>query len=362
MTAPASLRALPFLRIPIVQAPMASATTPQLVAAVSNAGGLGSLPGGYDEPQLIRERIAQVRALTDRPFAVNLFVDTAAAAPASDDVLRRAHERLRRYRDELGIPHPDEPARSPLTFAQQFAVVLETRPAVFSFTFGIPDADVLRACRDAGIFTIGTANTVAEAVAVERAGIGAVCVQGYEAGGHHGNFLAPFGDSLIGTVALVSQAVDAVTIPLLAAGGIGDGRAVAAVLALGATAAQVGSAFLLSDESAVPPPYRRVLQSDAAHRTTLTRVFSGRHARGVRNQFVDEMTGADEIAPYPQQHYLTRDIRSAATAQGRPEYLSLWTGQAVALAKPLPAAEIVARLLAEARAAAASAAAALGAG
>ncbi|MDB5069880.1 MAG: Enoyl-[acyl-carrier-protein] reductase [Candidatus Eremiobacteraeota bacterium] len=353
------MRSLPFLNVPIVQAPMSAATTPQLVAAVSNAGGLGSLPGGYDEPQTIRERIAQTRALTDRPFAVNLFVDTAYDAPASDDALLRAHERLRPYRDELGIPHPAEPARSGLAFAQQFAVVLEARPAVFSFTFGIPDADALRACRDAKIFTIGTAKTVDEAIAIERAGIDAVCMQGYEAGGHHGSFLAPLDDSLIGTVALVSQAVDAVSIPVLAAGGIGDGRAVAAVLALGATAAQVGSAFLLSDESAVPPPYRRVLASDAVRRTTLTRVFSGKHARGVRNRFINEMTDAEDIAPYPQQHWLTRDIRTAATAQDRPEFLSLWTGQAVALAEPLPAAEIVARLMAGARTAAAHAVEAL---
>ncbi|MEA2718786.1 MAG: nitronate monooxygenase [Candidatus Eremiobacteraeota bacterium] len=356
------MRPMPFLEVPIVQAPMAGATTPQLVAAVSNAGGLGSLPVGYDDPGVIKEKIAQVRALTERPFAVNLFVDTAATAPASDDALLRAHERLRQYRDELGIPHPAEPARSTLTFAKQFAAVLEARPAVFSFTFGIPDADALRACRDANVYTIGTAKTVDEAVAVERAGVDAVCMQGYEAGGHHGNFLAPLEDSLIGTVALVSQAVDAVSIPVLAAGGIGDGRAIAAVLTLGATAAQVGSAFMLSDESAVPPPYRRMLASDAVRRTTLTHVFSGRHARGVRNRFIDEMTGADDIAPYPQQHWLTRDIRAAAAAQDRPEYLSLWTGQAVALAKPLPAAEIVARLLADARAAAARTVAALGAG
>lgn len=356
------MRSLPFLDVPIVQAPMAGATTPRLVAAVSNAGGLGSLPCGYDEPQAMRERIAQVRALTDRPFAVNLFVDTAYAAPASDDALRRAHERLRRYRDELGIPQPAEPARSALAFAQQFAVVLEARPAVFSFTFGIPDAEALRACRAANIFTVGTAKTVDEAVAIESAGIDAVCMQGYEAGGHHGNFLAPLDDSLIGTVALVSQAVDAVSIPVLAAGGIGDGRAVAAVLALGATAAQVGSAFLLSDESAVPPPYRSVLASDAVRRTTLTHVFSGKHARGVRNRFIDEMTAEADIAPYPQQHWLTRDIRAAATAQDRPEFLSLWTGQAVALAEPLPAAEIVARLVAGARTAAARAVEELGAG
>jgi nitronate monooxygenase len=351
------MRAIPFLDVPIVQAPMSGATTPRLVAAVSNAGGLGSLPVGYETPEAIHALIAQVRALTARPFAVNLFVDTSSPVSAGD--LARAHERLRAYRDALGIPHPAQPPVSALSFDEQFAAVLEERPAVFSFTFGIPPASALDACRSAGIFTIGTADTADEAVALERAGVDAVCVQGYEAGGHHGPFLASIEDSSIGTLALVPLAVDAVSIPVLAAGGIGDGRAVAAVLALGAVAAQVGSAFLLSDESGASPVYRRVLASDAVKRTTLTHVFSGRHARGVRNRFIDEMSGAAEIAGYPQQHWLTRDIRSAATAQERSEFVSMWTGQAVGLAKPLPASEIVAALVAEARAAASVAASAL---
>jgi nitronate monooxygenase len=337
------------LAVPIVQAPMAGATTPRLVAAVSNAGGLGSLPGGYNEPVKIREQIAQVRALTERPFAVNLFVGEYAPPPA--DVLRRAHERLRRYRDELGIPHPAAPPVSAPSFRAQFEIVAEACPAAFSFTFGIPPSDALARCRELGIFTIGTAKTVAEAVTLERAGVDAVCVQGYEAGGHHGAFLAPLEESLIGTLALVPQVVDAVSVPVLAAGGIGDGRAVAAVLALGAHVAQVGSAFLLSDESSLSPAARRMLASEGARRTTLTTVFSGKHARGVINRFIEEMTGAAEIAPYPYQNGLTRDVRDAATTQERPELLSLWSGQAVGLAKPLPAAEIVANLMREARAA-----------
>jgi nitronate monooxygenase len=347
------MRTMPFLDLPIVAAPMAGATTPRLVAAVSNAGGLGSLPVGYETPAAIHALIAQVRGLTARPFAVNLFVGTSVAVTAAE--LERAHERLRPYRAALGIPHPAQPPANALNFDEQFAAVLQARPAVFSFTFGIPEPWVLDACRSAGIFTIGTAKTADEAVALERVGVDAVCVQGYEAGGHHGSFLAPIEDSSIGTLALVPLAVDAVSIPVLAAGGIGDGRAVAAVLALGATAAQVGSALLLCEESGASPVYRRVLASDAVKRTTLTRVFSGRHARGVRNRFIDEMSGAAEIAPYPHQHWLTRDVRSAATAQGRPEYLSMWAGQAVALAKPLPAAAIVAALVADARAAAAAA-------
>ena len=336
----------PFADVPIVQAPMAGATTPRLVAAVSNAGGLGSLPLGWTEPAKIPALIAEVRSLTERPFAVNLFVDTSS--PAGDDVLQRAHDGLRRFRDELGIPHAPVAPRVKISFEEQFEAVFAARPAVFSFTFGIPGGGVLERCRAAGIFTIGTANTVDEAIALQRAGAHAVCAQGFEAGGHHGPFIQPVEDSDVGTLALVPQVVDAVSVPVLAAGGIGDGRGVAAVLALGASAAQVGSAFLLADESAVPPASRRVLASDANRRTTLTTVFSGRTARAVRNRFIDEMRGL-EIAPYPYQNGLTIDIRNAAVAQERREYLSLFTGQAVALAKPEPAAAIVARLLAEAR-------------
>jgi nitronate monooxygenase len=336
----------PFVDVPIVQAPMAGATTPRLVAAVSNAGGLGSLPLGWTEPAKIPALIAEVRALTERPFAVNLFVDTSS--PVEDAVLQRSHDQLRRFRDELGIPHAPVAPRAKISFEEQFEAVFAARPAVFSFTFGIPGDGVLERCRAAGIYTIGTANTVDEAIALERAGVDAVCAQGFEAGGHHGPFIAPVEDSDIGTLALVPQVVDAVSVPVLAAGGVTDGRGVAAVLALGAAAAAVGSAFLLADESSVPPASRRVLASDANRRTTLTAVFSGRTARGIRNRFIDEMRGA-EIAPYPYQNALTSDIRNAATAQERPEYLSLWTGQAVALARSEPAAAIVERLVAEAR-------------
>jgi nitronate monooxygenase len=352
------MNTLQALDVAIVQAPMAGATTPQMVAAVSNAGALGSLPAGYATPETFREQIAQVRALTDRPFAVNAFV--GEYTPPPDDMMRAAHERLRRYRDELAIPHPDAPPVAATSFRAQFEVVVDTRPAVFSFTFGIPPGDALEQCRALGIFTIGTAKTVAEAVALERAGVDAVCAQGFEAGGHHGNFLEPLEESLIGTLALVPQIVDAVSIPVLAAGGIGDGRGVAAVLALGAVAAQVGSAFLLSEESSLPPASRRIIASEAARRTTLTNVFSGKHARGVVNRFIDEMTGAGEIAPYPYQNGLTTDIRAAANAQGRPELVNLWAGQAARLAKPLPAAEIVANLVRDARAATEAARAALG--
>lgn len=341
------MRALSFLEVPIVQAPMASATTPELVAAVSGAGGLGSLALGYTEPAQIAPLVARVRALTARPFALNLFVD--ARTPVTADVLQRAHDRLRPFRAELGIPHAPVPAVALIDYEAQVEAVLAARPAVFSFTFGVPEPAVFERCRAAGIVTIGTANTVDEAVALERAGADAVCAQGFEAGGHHGSFGQPVEFSQIGTLALVPQVVDAVGLPVVAAGGIGDGRGIAAALALGAAAAQVGSAFLRADESGIPAAFRAVLESPAARRTSITTAFSGRTARGVHNAFMDALAEVEDVAPYPYQHWLTRDIRTAAAQQGRPEYLSLWAGQAVGLARPLPAAAIVAELVREAR-------------
>ncbi len=351
------MQALSFLEVPIVQAPMAGASTPELVAAVSNAGGLGSLALGFTEPAQIAPLVARVRALTARPFALNLFVDTSQ--PVTAEVLQRAHDRLRPFREELGLPHPPAPAVALLDARAQYEAVLAERPAVFSFTFGVPPADVLERCRAAGIVTIGTANTVAEAVALERAGVDVVCAQGFEAGGHHGSFGQPVEFSQIGTLALVPQVVDAVGVPVLAAGGIGDGRGVAAVLALGAAAAQVGSAFLRADEAGTADVVRAVLGSPAARRTSITTVFSGRTARGVHNAFMDALAAVGDVAPYPYQHWLTRDIRTAAAQQGRTEYVSMWAGQAVGLGRALPAAAIVAELLGEAERAARSADASL---
>jgi len=349
------MHSLPFLELPLIAAPMAGgASTVELAAAVSNAGGLGSLAAAYLQPEAIRRQSAQLRLQTQRPFAINLFIDTPEPAPG--DLLRRAHERLRVFRDELGIPHPPDPPIAVLDYRLQFEAILTERPAVFSFTFGIPDAGVLTRCRTAGIFTIGTANTVAEGVALQAAGVDAVCAQGFEAGGHHGAFIAEPDDSIVGTLALVPQLVDALDVPVIAAGGIGDGRGIAAVLALGARAAQVGSAFLLADESGIPSAYRRALLSERSATTRLTNAFSGRYARGVRNRFIDEMTGSSDLAPFPYQNTLTRDIRAAAAAQDRDEFLSLWAGQAVGLARALPAAEIVAALMRDANTAAQAAA------
>lgn len=344
---------LPFLDLPIVLAPMGGSATVELVAAVSNAGGFGILPCAYLTAEQIHAQTAALRAATSRPFGLNLFVE-APPYEADAKILAHVHERLRPYREELRIPHPERPAVPPDRYRDQLEAVLRAKPAVFTFTFGMLDAESMRRFSEAGIFTMGTATTVDEALALKDAGVDGIFVQGAEAGAHRGTFLAPVEDSLVGTLALVPQVVDATGLPVIAAGGIGDGRGVAAVLALGAEAAALGTTFLLADESAIAPAHRAVLVSDAARRTVLTRAFSGRTARGVANRVIDELADPADIAPYPFQNAMTRDIRTAATEQGRAEFLSLWAGQAVSLAKARPAAQIVADLMREARAAAQS--------
>lgn len=338
---------LPLSEYPIVLAPLGGAATVELVAAVCNAGGFGILPCAYLSAEEIAAHVAALRGATSRPFGLNLFVETPPYE-ADANVLAHAHDRLRGYREELGIPHPAQPQRPPDRYGAQIDAVLAARPAVFSFTFGIPDAATLERFHDAGILTLGTATTVAEARALAEAGVGAIMAQGYEAGAHRGTFLAPVDESLIGTLALVPQVVDATGLPVIAAGGIGDGRGVAAVLALGASAAALGTAFLLADESGIASAYRAALQSDAVRHTVLTRAFSGRTARGIPNRPIRELRDPDDLAPYPFQNAMTRDIRTAAAQRGRSEFLSLWAGQAASLAKAQPAAEIVAELMREA--------------
>jgi nitronate monooxygenase len=351
---------LPFLDLPIVLAPLGGAATVQLVAAVSNARGFGVLPCAYLTPAQIAAQTTALRAATPRPFGLNLFVESPPYA-ADQGVLAHAHDRLRAYRDELGIPHPPEPASPPGHYHEQIEAVLDAKPAVFTFTFGIPDAATLDRFRAAGIFTMGTATTVAEALALKAAGVDGVFAQGYEAGAHRGTFLAPVEESLVGTLALVPQVVDATGLPVFASGGIGDGRGVAAVLALGAVAAALGTSFLLADESGIAQAYRDVLASERVAHTVLTRAFSGRTARGVPNRVIDELGDPANIAPYPFQNAMTRDVRTAAAQQGRAEFLSLWAGQAARLATAKPAAEIVADLMRDAGATARAASASLSA-
>jgi nitronate monooxygenase len=334
------------LRFPIVQAPMAGgADTPALAAAVSGAGGLGSLGCGYLTAEKIEALAAEVRARTDRPFALNLFVradepvDAAAAArvsPALDDVRR-----------ELGLAPPPPPSPPGDAYPAQLAAVIRARPAVFSFTFGAPSRADLDAARTAGIYTVGTATTLAEAEALERLGVDAICAQGAEAGGHRGTFIGRFEDALVGTMALVRQIVRRVRVPVLAAGGIMDGAGIRAALALGAVGAQLGTAFLDCPEAGTVTAHRRALSAEAARVTSITRAFSGRPARGIRNRFV-ELFERVEPAGFPQQQQMTADIRAAAAKAERVDLMQMWAGQAASLIRPMPAADLVETLAVEA--------------
>jgi nitronate monooxygenase len=315
-------------------------STVRLAAAVSNAGALGSLAGGYLSPDQLRSEIRDMRAATSQPYAVNLFVVSDVAA--DDTVVERALTVLEPYRVELGLPPRPAPLGPPWSqrFEDQFAVVLEERVPVFSFAFGALDPRLVDELHDRGTAVIGTATNVAEAEQLAGSGVDLVCAQGSEAGGHHGSWLAPGERSTIGTMALVPQVCDAVSKPVIAAGGIMDGRGVAAALCLGAGAAQMGTAFLLCDEAGTATPHRTAVAKVAETGVYLTSTVTGRLARGVRNRLMEDLAGVD-VPLYPVMNWLTSELRRAAAAQDRADLMSLWCGQAAPLAKPQPAAAVV---------------------
>ena len=331
---------------PVVQAPMAGgATTPELVAAVSNAGALGSLAGAMLSPPAIIENVKRIRELTNRPFNVNLFVLDAPDPTESD--LKSAQARLAPYRAALGLSPAAAPAKWCEDARAQIAALLELAPPVVSFTFGLLDEKTVRQLQRAGSLVIGTATTVAEAKAWEAVGADFICAQGAEAGAHRGTFLGDFEQSCIGLMALIPQVSRAVKTPVIAAGGIMDGRGIAAALILGAQAAQLGTAFLCCPESGIHASWKRRIQQARDDSTRLTRVFSGKYARGIVNEFMEQLRPFErEIPPYPIQNALTSEIRQTAARNDRMEFLSLWAGQGAPMARPLPAAELV-RTLAE---------------
>lgn len=337
---------------PIIQAPMAGGpTTPALVTAVCEAGGMGFLAGAYTSAARIGELAAEVRQRTARPFGINLFAPLPVADPPAH--AEHAVACLRPYHDALGLPPPALPAPQPDPFPELFAAALDCGAAVFSFTFGIPPAEALEAARARGMLILGTATTVDEARALVKAGVDAVVAQGSEAGGHRGTFQHDFESSMVGTMALVPQVVDAVPVPVVASGGIMDGRGVAAALALGAAAVQMGTAFLACDEAGVSAEYKAALFAARESDTRVTRAFSGRPARGIVNRFMDDVDrceAADAVLPYPLQNALTRPLRTAAAQHKRPEFLSLWAGQGVGLAQRQSAAQLVDHLAREAEA------------
>ena len=330
---------------PIILAPMAgSGGTPELVAAVSNVGGLGSWGGAYSSPQQILDSAKQIRALTGKPFALNLFAGGYDTQRQVDPVPMLAV--VARVHESLGLAPPVLPPMPQNPFDDQLAAVIEARPAVFSFTFGIPGADALERLRKAGIRTGGTATTVEEGKKLEAAGVNFVVAQGEEAGAHRGSFLSSFEQSMVPMRELTRGLLKAVSVPVIASGGIMDGSEIAEMLDAGAVAAQLGTAFLLCPECGAPAPYKQALMDACGDSTEITRAYSGRPARGLRNKFVD-MADDVPILPFRQQNDLTRPMRNEAGKQGTADYISLWAGRGVARARPMPAAELVRVLVAE---------------
>ena len=334
---------------PLIQAPMSGSTPPALVAAVSNAGALGSLGAGYLEPSAIIEQAAQIRALGDRPYAIALFV-LPDEFDADMDAVAKAREQLDALMASEGLDvRTSLPARWAPRFSDQFAALCEARPAVAMLAFGVISPAQRRELRRRDIYLIGTATTVAEARAWADAGADAVCVQGAEAGGHRGTFLHREEDAMIGLFALLPLAARALQIPVIAAGGIMDGRGLLAAEVLGASASQLGTAFLTCPECSAAEAWKRDMPHVEDHQVTTIRGFSGRAARGLRNRFVEAMPEPPQGLPYPVMNALTAPLRRAAAAAGRGDLLSEWCGQAASMVRPQPAAELVARLMHEYR-------------
>jgi len=335
------------LKHPIIQAPMAGGgDTPGLVAAVCEAGGLGCIGAAYSTPDQIYALAQEVRRRTSAPFGINLFATLEVPELPADPGPSLA--RVAPFYAELGLPPPSLPPMKS-QFADQLAAVLETGAAVFSFTFGMLPATAIDAIKGRGMFVMGTATTVDEALDLQRAGVDAVIAQGSEAGGHRGTFRGEFEAGLVGTMALVPQTADAISLPVVASGGIMDGRGVAAALALGAQAVQLGTAFLTCEEAGVPDAYKQAILCAHENDTRLTSAFSGRPARGIVNRFM--AAGRDApILPFPYQNALTRPLRAEAARRGDASLLSLWAGQGVRLARRARAGDLVRALAEEAEA------------
>ncbi len=340
------------IELPIIQAPMAGASTPEMAIAVSEAGGLGSLPCAQYDLAQARAAIAQVRAKTSRPYNFNVFCHkTPAPDPARGQAWRK---RLAPYYRELGLD-PEMPVtgggRTPFD-AEFCALVEELKPPVVSFHFGLPEPALFRRVKATGAKIVASATTVAEARWLELQGCDAIIAMGFEAGGHRGNFLTDDPSDVsgqVGTFALVPQVVDAVKVPVIAAGAIADARGIVAAFALGAAAVQIGTAYLLSPEAKIPDFHREALRSVTDDGTAVTNVFTGRPARGIVNRLMREMGPIAKDAPaFPLVGGTIAPLRRETEPKGVPDFTNLWAGQAAAFALELPAGEITRKLAAEA--------------
>jgi nitronate monooxygenase len=343
-----TLQSLLGVELPIIQAPMAGVQGSALAVAVSNAGGLGSLPCAMLSPDAVRNELAAILAQTDRPFNVNFFCHTAPSPIAEREAAWRSA--LARYYAEFGLQTGDIAqgvGRAP--FDSEVAdAVEEFSPPVVSFHFGLPSPELLARVRGWGSKVLCSATTVEEARWLEARGVDAIIAQGSEAGGHRGMFLSEDVSTQVGTFALVPQIVKAVKTPVIAAGGIADARGVAAAMALGAAGVQVGTAYLLCPEVSASPLYRAALKSEAARHTALTNVFTGRLARAIVNRFVREVGPISAAAPaFPLAVAAVAPIRAHAEKMGSGEFSPLWSGQNASGCKEIPAAQLTRELAAD---------------
>jgi nitronate monooxygenase len=333
--------------LPIILGPFGGLSSVSLTATVSEAGGLGSFGlYGYG-PERIRETARALDQATARPYALNLWLPLEREDPAEPDD-RQFEEFVRvlqPYFDAVGLEPPARPAAYLPDVDEQIEAAIEAGPAAISFVFGVPSEAVIEAAHSRGITVIGTATTVAEAVALERGGVDAIVASGMEAGGHKVSFLDEPERSLVGTFSLVPQVSDAVGVPIIAAGGVADGRGVAAALTLGAEAVQIGSAFLATRQSAASSEYRAALRGPEAGHTVLTRALSGRLARGLPNRVIRDLTDPERHAPFPVQNWLTGHFRAKAAELGITELMSLWAGQSAPLIKDDDAGHLVRSLV-----------------
>lgn len=323
---------------PIVQGPFGGGlSSVQLTSTVSNAGGLGSFGGQPFSAKEIIETCNEIRKLTNKPFNINLWVNDRDAnlATFDDDDYNKLTQLFKPYFNEIGLAIPEKPTDLGAKFEEQIEAIYEVKPAIFSFVYGIPSPDILENCRRFGIKTVGTATTVDEAIALENAGVNAIVATGMEAGGHRVSFLRSAEDSLTGTFSLIPQVADNVKIPIIAAGGIADTRGMKAALALGADAVQMGTAFLATAQSNASQDHKDKLFTPEAKYTTLTKVFTGRLSRGIRNRLTEELQNHENLfAPYPLQSKFMGLLKAyPATVNSNPDFRSYWAGQSVSLLK-----------------------------
>ena len=334
------------IELPIIQGPMAGNMKPDLAASVSNAGGLGMLPCATLSIDQMKDESAQVRSLTNRSFALSFFCHVDPGDTSAQE--RAWMEKLAPYYKEFGVTQapPTGTARNPFD-EKDCDAVLKIAPKIAHFHFGMPKPALVKRLKDAGIVVISTGTTVAECRRVVEEGAEAVCAQGFEAGGHRGVFIAGDRaiDTQVGTMALVPQVVDAVKVPVMAAGGISDARGVAAAFALGASAAWVGSAYLLTPDSKISPMHREALKNATDESSALTTLFTGRPARGIVNRMMRDLGPMNpDSPPFPTAANPLAPLRAAAEKAGTGDFSPLWTGQAVALARETTAAELTKRL------------------